>query len=50
MIAKVRKWIATFQVADPIQHELDAIRRVGLESIPEHFPHSAESWHVLTQM
>jgi len=50
MIAKVRKRIAPLQVTDPIHHEFDAARRIGLESVPEHFPHFAESWHAFTQV
>jgi hypothetical protein len=49
MIAEFGKRIAPLQVADPIQHEVDAGRRIGLEGIPEHFAHFAESRHVLTQ-
>jgi hypothetical protein len=50
MIAKVGKRIAAPQVADPIQHELDAVRGVGLEIVPEHLAYFAEGRHVLAQV
>lgn len=50
MVAKVRERVAPFQVADPVQHELDAVRCIGLERVSERFPHSAERWRVLTQV
>jgi hypothetical protein len=50
MIAKVRKWIVSFQVTDPIKHEFDAVFCVRLESVSERFPYSAERWCLLTQV
>jgi hypothetical protein len=49
-VAEAGKRIAAPQVADPIQHELDAVRGVGLEVVPEHLPHLAEGRHVLAQV
>lgn len=50
MIAKVGKRIDAPEVADPIQHELDAVRGVGLERVPEHLAHLAEGRRVLAQV
>jgi hypothetical protein len=50
VIAKAGNRIAAPQIADPVQHELDAVRGVGLEVVPEHLPHFAEGRHVLAQV